>query len=129
MRFYAATGLIKENRSDGWRCVTFSDFSTGMDHSCCLLEQFSSYIILTRSSTLRNNLRYVGCLRIVMILQVGIAVDAVVLESHARAGAAKCVPGHFGWMVLDENPRSMKILVVGRRWPPQDASVRYMQQA
>jgi hypothetical protein len=61
-----------------------------------------------------------------MILQVGIAVDAVVLESHARAGAAKCVPGHFGWMVLDENPRSMKILVVGRRWPPQDASVRYM---
>ena len=54
MRFYAATGLIKENKSGGWRCVTFSDFSTSMDHSCSLLEQFSSYIILTHSSTLRR---------------------------------------------------------------------------
>jgi hypothetical protein len=60
-------GLIKENRSDGWRSVTFSDFSTGMDDSASLLEQFSNYMILTHSS---NNFQYEGCLRTVMIWQV-----------------------------------------------------------
>jgi hypothetical protein len=61
-----------------------------------------------------------------MILQIGIAVDAVVpeshVESHARAGAATVRAQTF-WMDGDKSPRSMKILIVGRQWPPQDVSV------